>query len=741
MNIIIFGKESNLTHSLKKKIKNNYNIISSRAFYNNHSKYKKILNQNNFKLIINASTQSNNFKNVYSYKKFLNESIDTIVLLLENLNTDNIKKIIFSSSVSVNNLVSKNIKPNISTSLQASTKLIMENIILDFCVKNNISYNICRINNIFGGNDNFSIIHKLFSKNKSKITISNNGNPIRDFIHVEEVANIYLKLINTSKYDGIINIGSGKSFRIREIVDKYKLKNKIEYSNNLNREMILQYSDSSSVNQFYKFKSNLSLNNYLNKKSKMNINLDCFNPIKNNKIKLVCYGTGIAAKQIFSFKHDEYSLEDLAFFVDDNPKLVGKIFLGKPIFSYDQLKIISESFNISKILVAIANISEKLKKNIYHKLIHISENIVTVPIKSKLINNEISSSDLELSDFEYLFNKDNSLITDQNLKIFSKKNILITGGAGSIGSELVSQLIKNKNTNIIVLDNSEYALYSLNKKLESSKTNNYKTILGDVNDYILLKFLFKKYRINYVYHAAAYKHVNLLEDNIKSAIQNNILSTYTLLKVSEEYKKLIKFTFISTDKADNPKSVLGYTKRVGEILCQSFNKTKNIEANIVRFGNVFASRGSAIPLFIKQIRDNDDVTITNKKAERYFMSIRQACSLVIKSSLIQNSKNKIFILDMGKPIKILDLIYKLNSIYGNDTSLKIKEIGLNKGEKLKETLSYNKKLFKSKVKDILYIKDIFYDLKETLLFIEYVKKNIQHNEYAIIKKIKSLLNR
>ena len=175
-------------------------------------------------MIINASTQSNNLKNIYSYKKFINESIDSIVILLEKLDTNKIKKVIFSSSISVKNLVLKDIKSNISTSLQASTKLIMENIIIDFCIKNNISYNICRINNIFGGSDNFSIINKLFSKNKSKITISNNGNSIRDFIHVDEVANIYLKLINTSKYDGTINIGSGKSYRIREIIDKYKLK-------------------------------------------------------------------------------------------------------------------------------------------------------------------------------------------------------------------------------------------------------------------------------------------------------------------------------------------------------------------------------------------------------------------------------------------------------------------------------------------------------------------------------------
>ncbi len=739
MKTIIFGKESNLTHSLKKKIKKNLLIISSREYYKNPDQYHKELNKENFYLIVNGFSPSHSFKHINSYEKFINNSVSSIIILLQKLNKKKVKKIIFSSSVSVNNLVSRKFKSEINTTLQASTKLLIENIILDFCKNNKISYNICRINNIFGGNDKFSIIYYLTKNNNSKINISNNGNPTRDFIHVDEVANIYLKLISTSRYDGTLNIGTGEFIRVREIIDKYQLQNKIKYSNFFTNELILQSNEISAVRNFYKFKKKLSLNQYLNRYFNISVVLDSFNPVKNNKIKLVCYGTGVAAKQIFSFESSKYLIDDVAFFVDDNEKLVGKKFLGKPILSFYQLKDISNVYEISEVIIAITNISEKFKTIIYKKLINISNTITTVPVKSKLFYNNLSFSDLEESDFEYLFNKKTSSISNKFLNIFSQKNILITGGAGSIGSELVNQLIRNRNTNIVVLDNSEYALYLLNKKLELDRYKNCTTILGDVNDYHLLNYLFKKYKFHYVYHSAAYKHVNLLEDNINSAIKNNILSTHLLLKVCENYKKLIKFTFISSDKADNPKSILGYTKRIGELICHSFNRTNNIKVNIVRFGNVFASRGSAIPLFIKQIRNNNPVTITNKKVERYFMSIRQAGILVIKSSLMQSSKNKIFILDMGKPIKILNLIYKLHSIYGKDKHLDIKEIGLNKGEKLKETLSHNNKIYKSRIKDILYINDNSYDLKKIILRINDLRNNINNKEYNHLKVIKTIL--
>ena len=529
--------------------------------------------------------------------------------------------------------------------------------------------------------------------------------------------------------------------RIREIIEKYNLKNKIIYSKKPLNEVIIQCNDISKITSFYSFKKNLSLNYFLNKKFKKKVILNFFNFLKKNKINLVCYGTGVAAKQMLAFKNSKYSIDEISFFIDDDERLVGKKFLNKPIFSLNQLILISNNFVIDEVLIAISNISESYKKSLYDKLINISNKVTTIPTKSKLLSSNISPFDLEESGFEYLFNKQSTTIAGKILNLFSSKNILVTGGAGSIGSELVSQLIKNKDANIVVLDNSEYALYLLKQKLEINNFNNYIAILGDINDSNLLNYLFKKYNFDYIFHSAAYKHVSILEENILSAIKNNVLSTALLLNLCNKINKEVKFTFISTDKADNPKSILGYTKRLGEVICNSFNDSKNINVNIVRFGNVFASRGSAVPLFIKQIKDNSTVTITNKKAERYFMSIKQACSLVIKSSAIEKSKNKIFVLDMGKPIKILDLIYKLNSIYGENENLSIREIGLSKGEKLKETLSHNKKIFKSKVKDILYIKDKSIEKNEIQNLINNLKDNIDNRNYNHLNKIKSFLNK
>ena len=262
-------------------------------------------------MIVNGFSPSHSFKHINSYEKFINNSVSSIIILLQKLNKKKVKKIIFSSSVSVNNLVSRKFKSEINTTLQASTKLLIENIILDFCKNNKISYNICRINNIFGGNDKFSIIYYLTKNNNFKINISNNGNPTRDFIHVDEVANIYLKLISTSRYDGTLNIGTGEFIRVREIIDKYQLQNKIKFSNFFTNELIYNQMKYLLFETFINSKK-LSLNQYLNRYFNISVVLDSFNPVKNNKIKLVCYGTGVAAKQIFSFESSKY-LIDIAF--------------------------------------------------------------------------------------------------------------------------------------------------------------------------------------------------------------------------------------------------------------------------------------------------------------------------------------------------------------------------------------------------------------------------------------------
>jgi len=251
--------------------------------------------------------------------------------------------------------------------------------------------------------------------------------------------------------------------------------------------------------------------------------------------------------------------------------------------------------------------------------------------------------------------------------------------------------------------------------------------------------LIKKHQIDVVIHAAANKHVNILEENIPEAIKNNVLGTISILKsLNKNVKNLI---FVSTDKAVKPKSVLGITKRLSEIFVLNhyyYTGLKHLKANVVRFGNVFASDGSVIHLFIKQILSNNPVTITNKNVRRYFMSITDACYLIV-NTLKLNVKNSVLVFKMGTDFKIINIIYKLAQyLKVNFSRIKIKEIGLQKGEKIKEQLSYSNKFLKTNFSNILKSKEKFIGNKENILRnIKYLENNyLNMNKINLLKTLK-----
>ena len=253
----------------------------------------------------------------------------------------------------------------------------------------------------------------------------------------------------------------------------------------------------------------------------------------------------------------------------------------------------------------------------------------------------MTSSVLSLNDLRFL-NLEQS-INSENLKFdkidyFKNKKVLVTGGAGSIGSEICRQLIRQMCKKVFCLDNNEYGIYKIRDLKDKSKKID--MILGDVNDYNFIVNFLKTHKVDVVIHCAAYKHVNILENNLVQAVQNNTIGTYNLCKASLENNA--DFLLISTDKAVEPTSILGYSKRAAENLTR-FLSAKNPKkiANIVRFGNVIGSSGSAIPNFLDQINNNSPITITHKKASRYFMSINQACYLVLKTFDLK-IRNKIF---------------------------------------------------------------------------------------------------
>ena len=300
-------------------------------------------------------------------------------------------------------------------------------------------------------------------------------------------------------------------------------------------------------------------------------------------------------------------------------------------------------------------------------------------------------------------------------KNINNKNILVTGGGGSIGGELCIEILKNNPKKIFILEMSEINLFNIIKKIKEKKiysNNIVKPILGDCNDKYFLENYFKNIIIDDVYHAAAYKHVSFGEENQYSMIKNNIFGTKTIVDFSK-YKKVKNFVFISSDKAVNPKSILGFTKSFGEkIVCNQMFQDKNeltTNFTIVRFGNVIGSSGSVIPIFLNQISQNMPLTVTHKKVKRYFMSISEAVQLVISASHLNKNGIKIYALDMGKQIYIKDIAERIIRLSGHTVKnfknpkgdLPIKIIGLQKGEKVSEEITLGKNLTKTKYPKIM----------------------------------------
>ncbi len=339
---------------------------------------------------------------------------------------------------------------------------------------------------------------------------------------------------------------------------------------------------------------------------------------------------------------------------------------------------------------------------------------------------------------------------DKNIlkKNIYKKKILVTGGGGSIGGELCLEILKYSPSKLYILDISEINLFNLMERLKSNNKLNKNIVypvLGDCTDIEFLKMHFNKLAIDDIYHAAAYKHVSLGEQNPFSMIRNNILSTKNIIDFVK-IKKVKNFVFISSDKAVNPKSILGLTKRFGELITHNLYqqyKLKKTSFSVVRFGNVIGSSGSVIPIFLDQIEKKQSLTVTHKKVERYFMSINEAVQLVINSSYLNKNSFRIFALDMGKQIKIYEIANRIIKLSGNmiknksnpkgDISIKI--TGLKKGEKLSEEITLGKKLLKTSNDKIMICDDKvkYFDVDFRINEINKIIKNNNFKKHKIRK--------
>ncbi|WP_419211092.1 polysaccharide biosynthesis protein [Maribacter sp. X9] len=402
-------------------------------------------------------------------------------------------------------------------------------------------------------------------------------------------------------------------------------------------------------------------------------------------------------------------------YIDRDAKKIGKHINGVPVFAR---KSLTEAFiiknNISEIIFSIQNIdSRKLRKTV--------EGLVDYPIVVKIvppiedwINGELKVSQIKQVQIEDLL--DRAPIKINNSKIameLMNKSIMVTGGAGSIGSEIVRQIATYSYKSLIIIDSAESALYDLQQELKQNGCHNFIPIVSDVRDKNRMNALFAEHRPNVVFHAAAYKHVPLMEYNSYEAIKINIGGTKTIADLSLIHG-VEKFVFVSTDKAVNPTNVMGASKRIAEMYIgcmQKENKTKFITT---RFGNVLGSNGSVIPLFRKQIEKGGPLTLTHKDITRYFMTIPEASQLVLEAGAMGEG-GEIFIFDMGESVKIFDLaknMIKLSGLrYPEDIDIKI--TGLRPGEKLYEELlangentlpTYHQKIKISKVREVDYAK-------------------------------------
>ncbi len=393
------------------------------------------------------------------------------------------------------------------------------------------------------------------------------------------------------------------------------------------------------------------------------------------------------------------------FFLDDDKTKINTHIHGIKVYGkIDEIEKFLKNSSIDAIIIAIPDIS-------YHKLKKIMDigrkfNINEIKIVPKLLESKkiISLKDLKDITIEDLLSREVIKIDENSIKnYFKNKNILVTGAAGSIGSEIVRQLLKFTPNKIIGYEIDETELYNLTLELTN---NNFYPVVGDIKDIEKFKNILKENNINIVFHAAAYKHVPLMEYFPEEAIKTNILATYNIAKACIE-QKVEKFINISTDKAVNPINIMGKTKRIAEIICSTLNNLNVTKFISVRFGNVLGSRGSVIPIFLEQIKSGGPVKITHPEVERFFMTIPEAVLLVLQASII-GDKGEIFILDMGRPVKIVELAENLIKLQGLTPykDIEITFTGLRPGEKLKEELfntsepkikTSHEKIYKTKV--------------------------------------------
>lgn len=460
--------------------------------------------------------------------------------------------------------------------------------------------------------------------------------------------------------------------------------------------------------------------------------------------KILIVGAGDAGiLTLKEYRNSPGSGEVVGFIDDDRTKHKGTIYGKKILGGKENISNIVEVYNVAEIILAIPSAKGETIRDIISHCPASKVKIKIIPKFQKFLSGELELKAREVRP-EDLLGRDMVEINESEIGSYIHgKKVLITGAGGSIGSELCRQIVSFSPKEIILFDHNENDVYFLVVEFKTKYTQiNIKTVIGDIADVGLLKQTFSKYSPQIVFHAAAHKHVPLMEENPAAAVKNNIIGSRNLIYAAHHYK-VERFVAISTDKAVNPINVMGMSKRIAEMILQSKAKDSKTKFMAVRFGNVIGSNGSVVPLFKKQIGEGGPITITHKDTERYFMSVKEAALLVLQAGAIGKG-GELFILDMGEQVKLVDIAKNLVSLSGLvlDKDISFKFIGLRPGEKLSEELLLDKEKDKVTKHDKIYISQSeYFDTIKLRTQVKNLQKlaNVM-DENSIIKSMQNIIS-
>jgi FlaA1/EpsC-like NDP-sugar epimerase len=462
----------------------------------------------------------------------------------------------------------------------------------------------------------------------------------------------------------------------------------------------------------------------------------------NSRKQTIIYGAGNAGVQIVESLKKSAVYAPIAFIDDDKGKQ-GTILNYLEVFPFSNIDKLIKEKGARVLLFAIPSSDQKQRTQILKKLTKYPLEVKVLPSVDNIVNGIVNLDAIKHVGVADILGRDsvepNQKLLERNI---NKKNVLITGAGGSIGSELARQIVNLGPFKIVLLDNSEFNLYTIHQEL-SSLLINIEIIpsLCTTTNYYQLKKIISQHQINTIYHAAAYKHVPMVEMNIVSGVYNNVVGTYNIAKVSDELN-VDSMVLVSTDKAVRPTNVMGASKRFAELVLQAFSDKSSTCFSMVRFGNVLDSAGSVVPLFRKQIKKGGPVTVTHRNITRYFMTIPESVQLVLQAGAMAKGGD-VFVLDMGDPIKIIDLAYKMIHLSGltpidnenPDGDIRIEFTGLRPGEKLYEELLIGDDVIQSEHPRIMQAKENKLPLEEVMKCIEVIKLARENQDEILVKDL------